>query len=112
MYLRKAYGQSKINKCPFCIQQATIVNKQGINVCSYHREAVLNDLKCICGNVLDPRTGKFGLYFNCSRCGNVNLKKVLEINEIKDMNPNKKENKPKDKQREITIRSDDAWYCR
>jgi len=59
-------------------------------VCALHKEAILNDLKCICGNTLEPRDGKYGLYFTCIRCGNINLKKVLEINKIEDVNPNKK----------------------
>lgn len=121
MYIPKRYGQSKIDACPFCGQRATGINSQGVPVCRDHTSALLNDMKCICGSWLEMKTGKFGVYFNCMSCGNFNLKKVQEFNEVKDVSKkvdnmksvpkavDKKNAKPKNP-REITIRSDDPYY--
>ena len=123
MYIPKRYGQSRVDKCPFCGKQATISNAQGVPVCAAHKDSVLKDLKCVCGEYLDIRNGKFGAYFNCINCGNMNMRKALEINEVKS------EGKPKEipespseriedykksqntkKPKETTIRSDDPDY--
>lgn len=72
------------------------------------------EFKCHCGNYLEPRGGKFGLYFFCIKCGNINKNKVLEFNQVKDVSqedhkseePVKRKSEPK----EITIRSDDPMY--
>lgn len=81
MYIPKRYGQSKVDKCPFCNQQATTKNKQDIPVCLRHKESVLEEMKCVCGSWLERRNGKFGVFFTCLKCGNLNMNKVLEINE-------------------------------
>jgi hypothetical protein len=80
MHIPKRYGESKLEQCPFCGKQAIAVNKQKIPVCEAHRTAYLDDLKCMCGNYLDTKIGKFGVYFSCIRCGNLNLRKALELN--------------------------------
>lgn len=81
MRIPKRYGQSKSNKCPFCGIEAVFHNSQGIPVCRKHRDLSLNDLKCMCGESLESRTGKFGAYFYCMNCGNVNFKRAIEVNE-------------------------------
>jgi hypothetical protein len=80
MYIPKRYGESRLDKCPFCGKQATTMNKQKIPVCVAHKESVLEDLKCACGSYLDTKIGKFGVYFSCIKCGNVNMKRALELN--------------------------------
>ncbi len=80
MRFRKVYGQSKIDKCPFCGKQSVTENPQGVPVCLDHKEKNLHDMKCICGEWLDVKKGKYGVYFNCMRCGNVNYKKAMEAN--------------------------------
>ncbi len=80
MYIPKRYGQSKIDKCPFCGERAISMNKQGVPVCSRHKNSVLPAMKCICGKELEMRKGKYGVFFSCFSCGNLNLRKVLEIN--------------------------------
>ena len=87
-YLKKKYGESKISYCPFCNKIATQKNQQGLEVCYQHNKEVLPEFKCSCGLWLEQRSGKFGAYFNCSKCGNINLKKGLENNEINNSNPN------------------------
>jgi hypothetical protein len=84
MYIPKRYGESKVDKCPFCGSQAITLNTQKIPVCLAHKSAVLDDMKCVCGQYLETKIGKFGVYFSCIRCGNLNLRKVLEINTPKD----------------------------
>ncbi|MEK6946893.1 MAG: hypothetical protein AABX32_04770 [Nanoarchaeota archaeon] len=128
MFIPKKYGESRIEKCPFCEKQATTINKQGIAVCVTHREDTLDDLKCVCGETLDVLKGKFGAFFKCIDCGNMGLKKVLEFNTVKAKNRNFKEKSSDDysdnetqkinnsnknpgkTKTEITIRSDDPRY--
>lgn len=81
MYIPKRYGQSKIENCPFCGKTSVTKNKQDIPVCTAHKDAQLDDLKCICGEWLDLCSGKWGPYFRCMKCGNVSFKKVMEINQ-------------------------------
>lgn len=80
MYVPKRYGESKVDRCPFCGQQAFARNNQGIPVCNDHRSMELNDLKCACGSYLDMRIGKFGPFFICERCGTKNMTQALEMN--------------------------------
>src|SRR3989338_1412269 len=124
MYIPKRYGQSKIDSCPFCQKQATTLNRQSIPVCFAHKGEMLDDLKCVCGSILDILHGKFGVFFSCMKCGNMNLRKVIEINAIKPKsnspNPDKEDNGNKKSfsqktgnaqdGKEITIRSDDPRY--
>jgi len=85
MFIPKRYGESGNEGCPFCGKQATSRNAQDIPVCKAHTEAILNEMKCICGEYLENCIGKWGLYFRCQKCGNVNKKKVFEINQVKDV---------------------------
>ncbi len=100
MRFKKVYGQSKTDVCPFCQRQATTTSSQGIPVCQEHKVAILNEFKCICGDWLELQTGKYGTYFKCHQCGNINFKKTLEINVVKNIsNPDMekkvvKKNKP------------------
>jgi hypothetical protein len=129
MYIPKRYGQSKVDTCPFCNERSIAVNSQGIPVCLKHKTAILNEMKCVCGKYLDLMTGKFGIFFNCINCGNINPKKVFEINIVKDVSAEanekiilpktteklenlsyKKPEKRKFSPGEITIRSDDPKY--
>ncbi|MBT3720227.1 hypothetical protein HON01_11775 [Candidatus Woesearchaeota archaeon] len=102
MRIPKRYGESRNDSCPFCDKQALAKNKQGLLVCLAHKETNLPDIKCLCGSWLDIRTGKYGPYFFCINCGNINLKKGLEMLEYSKKkqeknNPEKKEEiqKPK-----------------
>lgn len=79
MRIPKRYGQSQKNICPFCDRQAVTENKQGIPVCSSHKDEYFQDIKCVCGEYLHLRTGKWGPYFHCMNCGNINFKKGMEM---------------------------------
>lgn len=81
MYIPKRYGQSKSNRCPFCGTEAVFKNKQGIIVCRKHKDLDMGELKCACGSFLDIMDGKFGPYFRCMNCGNINFRKGVEMNE-------------------------------
>ncbi|MEK0369477.1 MAG: hypothetical protein QQN62_07745 [Nitrosopumilus sp.] len=126
MYIPKRYGQSKIDNCLFCGRIATVKNAQDIPVCAKHKNTPLPDLKCSCSSYLDLRNGKFGAYFHCLNCGNINMRKALALNpnigdkqeiektankpEIKNEPAEKTINKPKQDKKEITITSDDVNY--
>lgn len=86
MRYRKVYGQSKNNNCLFCGKLATTTNKQGIPVCSVHKNSRLNDFKCTCGEYLDIKSGKFGIFFVCMNCGTISLNRALEFNKVWDEN--------------------------
>ncbi len=120
MKRRKIYGQSRIDACPFCGKHAVTENPQGVPVCLAHKEKNLPDMKCICGEWLDVKKGKFGAYFHCMRCGNVSFSKAMEANpclgkEEKQEKPEKEE-KPeptkkeenKQEKKEVFITSDDV----
>ncbi|MBU0756491.1 MAG: hypothetical protein KKF44_00370 [Nanoarchaeota archaeon] len=82
MYIPKRYGQSKTASCPFCGKPAIARNRQGLNVCTEHKDKELPLIRCVCGSVLEIKAGKYGPYFNCINCGNINLKKGLEMMEM------------------------------
>lgn len=54
-----------------------------MDVCPHHVKQVLEEIRCICGSWLEQRSGKFGPYFNCVKCGNLNFKKGLEMRIVK-----------------------------
>ena len=80
MRIPKRYGQSRIDECPFCGKHAVTENQQGVPVCQKHKEKELLNLKCLCGGWLDVRKGKYGAYFNCMKCGNINFRRGIEMN--------------------------------
>ncbi len=113
MFIPKRYGQSRIDKCPFCQKHATALNKQKVPVCTIHREEALGDLRCVCGSALEMLHGKFGVFFSCIKCGNINLRKVLEFNAVKPKMNNKNLSQTNEKtqvKKEMTVRSDDPRY--
>lgn len=86
MRYKKVYGESKLTTCLFCGKQATTTNEQEVPVCINHKKAKLNDFKCACGEWLDLRTSKFGIFFTCMNCGTVSLAKALQFNQVYDDN--------------------------
>ncbi len=114
MRIPKKYGQSRIDKCPFCDKTAITQNNQGVPVCSQHKNKELNNLKCFCGEWLDLKISKYGAYFHCMNCGNISFKKGIESNphiSKHEIVPKKKENKKSlIKQKEMIIRSDELDF--
>ncbi|MBL7056115.1 hypothetical protein ISS07_04340 [Candidatus Woesearchaeota archaeon] len=113
MYIPKKYGSYKADNCPFCGKTAITKNSQSIPVCVSHKESILRELTCNCGDPLELRDGKFGSYFNCMNCGNFNLKKALGMNPKFDEKEENSENKKneiseKKERKEITITSDEC----
>ena len=112
MFIPKKYGQSKVDKCPFCQKQATSMNKQNVPVCLSHKDEFLDNLECVCGSTLEMLNGNYGIFFSCMKCGSINLKKVLDMNAIKPKSNSGKTysiNK-KNEGKTITVRSDDPRY--
>lgn len=109
MHIPKRYGQSKLDKCPFCQRHATAMNKQRVPVCQAHKEETLDNLKCLCGLELETLHGKFGTFFSCVKCGNINMKKAMEYNDVKPKMHNQNFQKPQ-QSKEMTVRSDDPRY--
>ena len=119
MYIPKKYGQGKVDRCPFCQKQSTIVNRQQVPVCHSHKDKILEDLKCICGSSLDILNGKFGVFFSCMKCGNMNMRKMIELNTINPkgisekthfQKTNPKNTAPFGKKTTMTVRNDDPRY--
>jgi hypothetical protein len=112
---KKVYGRSKVTTCPFCSRVATQKNEQGLDVCSNHRKKSLPEIKCTCGSWLEQRASKFGPYFNCIECGNMNYTKAMEIKQITDSEPPVPQvafvpETPRPKARETTISTNDVEY--
>jgi len=119
MRIPKKYGQSKVDKCPFCNMPAVVNNSQGVPVCSKHRDKKLEDAKCVCGETLELRTGKFGAYFHCLNCGNISFSKAMSVNDFtdkksqdskKDSDSEKPKNEPRLGRKEITVTSDELDF--
>jgi hypothetical protein len=86
MFNKKVYGASKTEKCPFCDRPAFNVNKQGIPVCQNHKDQSI-DFRCICGEWLELKKSKWGVFFICANCGTISMHKALEMNSgIKSLN--------------------------
>ena len=108
MFIPKKYGQSRIDKCPFCQKPATALNSQKVPVCQSHRNEKLDNLKCICGLELETLHGKFGTFFSCVKCGNINMRKAMEYNDVRPKMRN--QSFPQKQDKEMTVRSDDPRY--
>ncbi len=89
MRYRKVYGQSREETCMFCDKPATTENSQGLPSCKLHIKELLADRKCVCGEYMDIKKGKFGAFFLCANCGPVSIKKSEEM-ENGDYKLNKK----------------------
>ena len=113
---KKEFGKSKTTACPFCARTATHKNAQGLEVCHRYLQQKMEEIKCACGSWLEQKSGPFGPYFNCLNCGNLNLKKALEIKEITSLSDNSKDfdqpdlQENKKEKKEITITSEDIEY--
>ena len=64
----------------------------------------MGNLKCACGSYLESRSGKFGPYFHCINCGNINFRKAMEMNE------GSVNNKPVDKKVGLTLKERKRYY--
>jgi len=114
MRIPKKYGHSRIDSCPFCGKQAVIKNKQEVPVCQAHKESLIENFHCVCGEWLDVVSGKWGPYFKCLHCGNINFRKGLEMNEgFNDKKPETKSTQPQTPQKDkkpVTVRSDEVDF--
>ncbi len=104
MRFKKVYGQSKDEECIFCGKTALCENKQGIPTCSEHKNDLLEDKKCVCGEYMEIKRSKWGPFFLCPTCGPKSLKKAEEM-ESGNFRLNKKfrkEEKTEEKTKEKT----------
>ena len=108
MRIPKRYGESRVDNCPFCGKIAVVRNKEGVPTCSAHKSEKLKEMKCICGNWLELRKGKYGPYFFCIKCGNINFRKAIEANASSKSTQTKRVSSYAPK--EITVTSDQLDY--
>lgn len=110
----KIYGQSKLSNCTFCGRTATQKTEAGLEVCYQHTKETLSEIKCLCGGWLEQCRGKFGPYFNCLRCGNINFRKGMEMKAMTAMKlstpPKVQPPWPKFMPKETIITSRDVEY--
>ena len=113
MRIPKRYGESKVEKCPFCERQATAENREGVPVCESHKSHSLDGLKClICKKPLVILTGKYGAYAKCVTCGNVNLKRILELNPVErraQQSQQQSQQQPSQERTQTTRSREQAW---
>tara|TARA_Y100000310_G_scaffold286879_1_gene311393 strand:+ start:351 stop:716 length:366 start_codon:yes stop_codon:yes gene_type:complete len=76
--MKKVYGESRIDTCPFCDNKAFLKNEQGIPVCKDHKKSLM-EVKCVCGEYLEPKEGKYGSFFTCINCGIITKRKAKEM---------------------------------
>jgi len=77
---KRVYGLSQTQRCPFCNAQAFTTNSQKIPVCKDHKNKDMPDMKCLCGNYLDLKKGKYGMFYTCDNCGTISMSKAQEMN--------------------------------
>ena len=77
--MRKVYGMNQSAKCPFCGSNAYSKNEQNIPTCKDHKDQILEDMKCACGEVLELREGKYGMFYVCEKCGTKSMSKAISI---------------------------------
>jgi hypothetical protein len=111
---KKSYGNYKTSSCPFCGKIATNQNEQGLDVCTQHTKRSMEEIKCTCGSWLELKKGKFGPYFNCMKCGNLNYQRAMEIKSMTQIGlshiERTKEETSHIVKKEITIDSNDPNY--
>jgi hypothetical protein len=118
MRIPKHYGQSREDNCFFCGGRALAENENGLPTCIKHKNEKTPDLKCLCGEYLDAKKGKYGTFFLCMKCGPVSLRKINDAGMVpKDTTEQRIEKTNQRKEttndqgkKEITIRSDDPDY--
>ncbi len=64
----KTYGQTT-PECFFCGTHATIRNKEGIPCCRTCKDKTQQFNCSTCNDELEIKSGKFGTYFYCWKCG-------------------------------------------
>ena len=79
---KTVYGQYKQDNCVFCPRMGTQKNEQGMVVCLHHRRQTLEEIKCVCGSWLEQRSGRFGPFFSCVKCGPIDFNRGLEIKKL------------------------------
>ena len=79
---KKVYGEYTNTGCHWCGKTATAENEQGLSTCSDHQQKRMEDVKCACGSWLELKAGKYGSYFNCLNCGNMNYEKGMKMKEL------------------------------
>lgn len=79
---KTVYGQYKQDNCVFCSRMGTQKNEQGMVVCLHHRRQTLEEIKCVCGSWLEQRSGRFGPFFSCVKCGPIDFNRGLEIKKL------------------------------
>lgn len=104
MKIPKKYGQSRVDYCPFCGKVGTSKNSDGIYVCKNHINSKLKDIQCLCGEWLELKSGKFGPYFSCMKCGNINFKKAMENYTESNDNERKEDNIEEKKEKKHIIK--------
>lgn len=107
---RKVYGQSKDNLCAFCDNRALSENSQGLMVCKEHKNEVMQDTKCVCGEYLEIKKSKWGAFYLCKNCGPMNMKKGSEMDgDGYKLNKKYRDKKIKDKEKKIKYEKDRVY---
>ena len=89
-----------MSNCVFCGRQAVSKNEQKFPVCVVHKKQAMQDMKCVCGQILSIKESKYGPFFLCFDCGPVSINKAMNMNEVKT----------ESEIREITMRSDEVDF--
>ena len=107
---RKQYGHSKTASCPFCGKAAYAKNKDGVPVCADHKRASLGEMTCVCGEWLEQKKSKWGVFFVCRNCGPVNMQKALSVNEVSAKPKNQPSRSSNGSREEEVVTPDDPRY--
>jgi uncharacterized protein with PIN domain len=67
--IKNRWGISTAGTCYFCNKVAGITkNSQGLTTCKECKDKIAEVPCPACGDILDPRSGKFGDFFFCWGC--------------------------------------------
>ena len=62
--------------CVFCKKAALHENDQDLPVCKDHKNKEMQDKRCICGEYMDVKKGRWGAFYLCPQCGPHSLSKA------------------------------------
>lgn len=102
---KKIYGQSREQTCMFCEKRATTENEQGLPSCIKHKNDLMDDKVCVCGEYMCIKKSKWGAFFLCPNCGPISMNKAMSMQARQGFKLNKSFREKREKRLETSNRN-------